>query len=116
MGRMGRPCRQSWAVIGVSLALASCASGPKKVELTDTERARNLVNLANGAIMENDPTGALQTLLEAEALDPKLPELHHSKALAFHLKHDDAKAIAEARRAVELKPNYAEANNTLGKL
>ena len=94
-----------------------CATpAPETKKLTKTERARLLVEIANGALVEGDPTGALQSLSSAEQEDGRLPELHHSKALAYFQKHDLPQALLAARRAVELKPDYSEANNTLGKL
>jgi Tfp pilus assembly protein PilF len=75
-----------------------------------------LVDIANGALNEGDSTGALENLLAAEKEDPKLAVLHHSKALAFYAKQDLATALIEARKAVELQPDYSDANNTLGKL
>lgn len=105
------------------LGLGACAStqrspsgsGPRK-ELTHTERARMMIEIANSALVEGDAIGALENLLNAEKEDSKLPELYHSKALAYYLKHDVQTAIAQARKAVELKPDYSDANNTLGKL
>lgn len=109
------------SVLAVSaLFSGACATGGpgkhEKKEPSRTERARMLVEVANGALSEGDPTGALENLLRAEREDAKLPELHHSKALAFFMKHDLPAATAEARKAVELKEDYTEANNTLGKL
>lgn len=97
------------------LTISACSSMPES-KVTGADRARMLVEIANGAIAEGDPTGALQNLARAEAEDDSLPELHHSKALAYHLRREPAKAIQCARRALELKPEYADANNTLGKL
>ncbi|MBI2712670.1 MAG: tetratricopeptide repeat protein [Bdellovibrio sp.] len=83
---------------------------------TNTEKARMVVEIANGALAEGDPVGALQHLVRAEAFDNEIPELYHSKALAFFMRQDLDNALRAARRAVELKPNYSDANNTLGKL
>jgi Tfp pilus assembly protein PilF len=114
--------RFQWRVLlalGVSLivmvTVGGCASSSKN-DLSKADRARMLVDLANGAILEGDSTGALQALLQAEELSPDLPELHHSKALAYYAKKDLLTALVEARKAVELMPNYSDANNTLGKL
>jgi Tfp pilus assembly protein PilF len=102
------------------LVLTSCATGSTKSDkgkkLTATERARLHVEIANSALYEGDPTGALESLMTAEADDPNLPELHHTKAIAYAAKKDPATALMEARKAVALKPDYTEANNTLGKL
>jgi Tfp pilus assembly protein PilF len=75
-----------------------------------------LIEIANSAIIEGDAIGALENLMRAEKEDSELPELYHSKALAFFMKKDLQSAIAQARKAVELKPDYSDANNTLGKL
>lgn len=100
----------------LGLILQGCASDGKKGNLSRSDRARMLVGVANAALVENDPTGALQALAEAEILDPSLPELHHSYALAFFKKHDLQRALNHAKRSVELKPDYSEANNTFGRL
>jgi Tfp pilus assembly protein PilF len=98
-------------------ALAACSTaGPPKKELSHSERAMMLVDIANGALNEGDPTGALENLLAAEREDPTIASIHHSKALVFYAKHDLNSALLEARKAVELKPDYPDANNTLGKL
>ncbi len=103
-------------VLGL-ISIQGCSSVKKKpLELSSSERARMFVEVANAALLEGDPTGALQSLAEAEKIDSSLPELHHSFALAYFRKHELKRAIQYARRAVELKPDYPEANNTLGKL
>jgi len=98
--------------------LAGCATGGDETrrKLSGMERARLLVEVANGALMEGDPVGALQNLSAAEQLDGSLPELFHTKALALATRHDRAGALQAAEKAVSLRPDYAEANNTLGRL
>ena len=106
------------AVIAVAIG-GGCATGgssSQKTELNDHDRAMLLVDIANGALVEGDSTGALAKLVEAERIDSSVPELHHSKALAFFAKRDYASAVDSARRAVSLNPEYADAQNTLGKL
>lgn len=115
-----RPLRGCLVVFlsGVTLGVIGCATSetaPPK-SYTNTEKARMIIEIANGALAEGDATGALQNLARAEQLDEQLPELHHSRALAFYVKNDLKSAIQAAKRSVELKPNYADANNTLGKL
>ncbi len=90
--------------------------GDDRPKLTPEARGVMMIQVANGAILERDPVGALQALKQAETLAPDNPDLHHTKALAFFLKQDLTSAIASARRSVELKPDYSVANNTLGKL
>lgn len=98
------------------LFAASCATGGSKRELSKPQHARALLQIANGAISEGDPTGALEMLLKAEAEDPSLPEIPHSKGIAFLMKGDANTALSEVRRALAMKPDYPEASTTLGKL
>ncbi len=99
------------------LALGACATSPQESKkLTATERARLLVDMANSSLLDGDATTCLVHLMNAEAVDPNLPELHHTKALAYAMKKDNVTALMEARKAVKLKPDYAEANTTLGTL
>lgn len=93
-----------------------CATGSGSKSLSKTDKARLLIDAANGALSEGDPIGALQLLAKAEEQDNSLAEIHHSKALAFFAKREPSMALEEARRAVTINPNYTDANNTLGKL
>lgn len=108
------------AIVSILVVLGTgmgCASSDleKRPPLTHEERARMIVEIANGALMENDPIGALQQLAKAEA-EADLPEIHHSRALAYLMKREAPKALASARKAVLMKADYADANSTLGKL
>lgn len=100
----------------MSLGLGCATPEKTQKSLSPTERARLLVEVGNGALLEGDPTGALQSLVQAEKEDPNLPELHHSKALAYYAKHDLNKALTSAKKAISLKADYSDANTTLGKL
>jgi Tfp pilus assembly protein PilF len=75
-----------------------------------------MVDIANGALLEGDPTGALQNLRQAESYDPNLAQIYHSRAIAFFRKNDLISAVQSARRAVEILPAFSDANNTLGRL
>jgi len=103
-----------WLLLCLGGVLGCASGGHHSVGKTD--RARMLVEIANGALLEGDPVGALQQLARAQELDHSLPELHHSKALAYHKRQDALLALFEAKEAVRLKPDYSDANNTLGKL
>lgn len=117
MDRASSTASAALAVLGILvLSSTACSSAPSRPEISKTERARMLVEVANGALLEGDSTSALENLLKAEQQDPSLPELHHSKAIAFAMKEDLSTALAEAREAIRLHPKYSDANNTLGKL
>ena len=104
------------AFVCLSLSVG-CASAPKstKKNLSSDERARLWLGIAVGALTEGDPVGALQNLEMAEK-ESDLPEIHHTRALAFHMQHNDERALTEVRIAVKMNPKFSEANNTLGKL
>ena len=99
----------------MTLTLVGCATGEKK-PVSTAEKANLFLMIANGSLLEGDPTAALASVMEAEALDPENAAVFHTKALAFFAKKDMDQAIAAARKAVELAPNFSEAQNTLGKL
>jgi Tfp pilus assembly protein PilF len=102
--------------VATAYLVSGCASTPQKKEMSKRERAQRLVQVADGAVKENDPTGALQYLQEAETYDATLPELHHVRALALIQKHEYPAAILSADKALRIMPDYAEASNTLGRL
>jgi len=106
-----------WVLLSSSLAFSviSCSTTSTK-QLSKTERARLLVEVAGGALTEGDVVGALQHLANAEELDSQLAELHHMKALAYHAKGEPKTALQEAQKAVSISPTLSNANNTLGKL
>jgi Tfp pilus assembly protein PilF len=66
--------------------------------------------------VEGDPTAALQSIARAEKEDQDLPELHHTKALAFYAKKELELAAQSGLKAVQLKPDFSDAKNTLGKI
>jgi len=112
---MGTFSKKSWAYLFLLLALAAgCSSAPKK-NISPQEHARLLVNIANAQFLEGDPTGALQVLEQAESEDAKIPELHHTRALCFYAKKDYPQALASVKKALALRPDYADAQTTLGK-
>lgn len=105
-----------FCLVGLLLTIgAGCSSTSKKKSLSDKERSVLLLQIAKAALLEGDPTGALINLQDAEDLNPKDADIHHTKALAYFAKRDPATALVAARRAVELKPEFPEANTTLGK-
>lgn len=104
-------------IVVVAFGLVTgCSTSTKKKELTRKERAVLLTQVANGALLEGDPTGALQNLRVAEEYDATLPEIFHSRALAFEAKGDLNQALANAKKAMALAPKSSPVQNTLGKL
>ena len=93
----------------------ACSTSGKK-QLSQEERVGLLIEMGNSSLIDGDPTGALVSFRQAEAIDPSLPELNHSLALTFYHKHDLKMALSYAQKAVKLNPHYSIAQNTLGKI
>lgn len=110
--------KKSWFLsLWVVVVITGCSTSVnQKSELSRKDRARMLIQIANGALLERDSTGALQYLQQAEQQDSNLPELYHSKAIAFYSKNNLELAFVNAKKAIEIKPDYSEGNNTLGKI
>ncbi len=107
---------REWAsLILVSVTLTACATTGTK-HISSEEKAALYINAANGALADGQPVTALQDLAEAEKIEPKMPDIHHMRALVYVAKGDPLQAIEAAKRAVELNPKYSAANTTLGKL
>lgn len=107
---------RNWTgLILVSATLTACATTATK-SLTAEEKASLYINAANGALADGQPTTALQDLIEAEKVAPKMPDIYHMRALVYAAKGEPAQAILAAKKAVELNPKYSAANTTLGKL
>ena len=63
---------------------------------------------------ENNATGALVELTEAEKTDPDNPELLNYLGLAYYRKNKFELAEQKYLKALALKPNFPEARNNLG--
>ena len=100
----------------LALILGACATAPEKKEVTPVDKAILYIQAANAALKDGDPTGALQYLKLAEEQAPQLPEIYQFRAVAFHSKHDLPAALREIKRAIALRPESVEINNTYGKL
>lgn len=98
------------------LSNSGCSTSSKSKELTKAESARLILDIAAGAINENDPTSALESIRHAETLAPELPEIPFLRSLAFELRKDFDRAIIEIKKALTLNPKSSAVNAQLGKL
>ena len=105
----------SFVLISTCFLLSSCAS-THKTEISDQERADLLIDVASADLNEGDPTSALINLLEAEKLEKKSGDIQYLLALTYYQKNELPLALQSARKAIDLKPNFSAAKNTLGKL
>jgi type IV pilus biogenesis/stability protein PilW len=100
--------------LALLLALAGCAHGPSP---RDRETAVIHSDLGTEALRANRMQQALQEYDEALRVDETLPDAHLGRGLVLEYgfgRTDEAEA--EYRRAVQLKPSFAEAHNNLGQL
>src|SRR5690606_25836683 len=91
------------------------SDGISREPKTSRERAQLLIEAANGAMLENDPIGALQFLDRAAQIEPKYAPIYHAKALAFSMRKDFPSALREMKTSVDLDPENPFALNTYGK-
>lgn len=106
--------RMTLVLLGALVLSACSTTGEKK--LSDSERARLHLEAAASSMMEGDITETFVQLDRAEKLQKNLPETHHLRGLAFVARENFQEAIAEVQKAIQLKSDYSDANNTLGKL
>lgn len=99
----------------LALLATGCASTSQKIAPKEV-RAESLNDVAAATLQEGDATEALVLLEESEKLNPNNPRTHLLYALTYYKKNAPDLAIESAKRAVQLKPDYSEAKNTLGRL
>ena len=104
---MSRPI--SSMLVVVLLLASGCA-------LSQGEKNRSIYHYQMGQSFyaENNFTGALLELTEAEKLTPKDPELLNLLGLTYFRKGHFDLAEAKYLRALELRPAFSEARNNLG--
>ncbi|MFZ5618154.1 MAG: aspartyl/asparaginyl beta-hydroxylase domain-containing protein [Pseudomonadota bacterium] len=75
---------------------------------TDEKFAR-IMNAANAALRAKDAANALALLSEAQAVDPKQPDVHFNKSVAYELMNDPNAAMAAIDAALEIQPYHLPA-------
>lgn len=76
----------------------------KSIDLGDSTTDRFIVEGKYYLSATQDGKKALIPLEKAVQLDPNSPEIHHLLSNAHHLNNNDVKAIAEATKALTIKP------------
>lgn len=92
--------------------LAGCASGGK----SDEEKAYLHSKMGSKYITAGQYPAALKEYLTAEKLDPGNPNIQNNLALAYYVRQKFVMAEKHARKAINLKPEFTEARNNLGKI
>jgi len=97
-----------WALLPLVLATASCVSTEAR------KKASYHYQMGVSFLNENNLTGALVELTEAEKVNPDDPELQNYLGLAYFRKNRYDLAEPKFLRALELKPEFSEARSNLG--
>lgn len=109
---MIRPPESRFLAVGCLFAaiLASCAgpSADRKKE-ADARMRMGVTYLEQ----RNLPM-AMRELAKASELDPGNPDVEMALGLAYQARGDQSKAEEHLRRAIDKKPDYADARNNLG--
>lgn len=100
-------------VLGGALFLGCASSGSRGV--VDADPLQLQIEAAGAALSEGDPTAALQILQAVEKDASRNAGFFHVRALAYAAKKDLASAVSNARRAVQVEPQFSDARNSLGK-
>lgn len=95
------------------LAVTGCAGQSNQQNLRIAESKRNI---GEAYMRQGDYTSALRELLEAEKMNPKDPFTQHDLGLCYREKKLMSDALAHLNRAVQLKPGYTPARNSLGRV
>lgn len=103
--------RSLLSFIVLLLFLSTCGCGIREARMKE---ASYHYQMGLSYLGENNPTGALIELTEAEKLTPDDPELLNYLGMAYYRKNRYDIAEQKYLRALELRPNYSEARNNLG--
>ncbi len=109
----GSPAPVEEGPIVISDAMKEALAG--KTEEVQQRFAR-LLGQAGQLIQENQTQGALELILEAEAIEADFFALHNLKGAAFSKIRDFDKATASFKRCLELNPGSMEARFNLAEM
>jgi len=99
------------AVIG-----AGCANLPQSEDPLARFSESQLIDLGEKYLAAGDTGQALRYLVSVEQRSPNDPVIHYDLGLAYHARALPDKAEEHFLKAIELKPDYAEAQNAVGVL
>lgn len=99
----------AWICIGVLTGCASLTPG-------DPEKAELLLRVGTSQMEAGDHPAALKSLLEAEKEDSRNPIIQNNLGLLYFFRERYEPAEQHLRRAIELKSDYPDAKNNLGRI
>jgi tetratricopeptide (TPR) repeat protein len=117
-GEMGfRTETRALSILGLAWALVAlgCAAQQGEPPSAVPSKVESLMNVGDAHLREGRYPAAMQHYMEADAMDPKNPELKFRIALVYvdYYKRLD-EGIRYYEEAIRLRPNYSEAHNNLG--
>ena len=96
--------------IAYMFTFTGCAGQSAQQDLRIAESKRNI---GEAYMRQGDYTSALRELLEAEKLNPNDAFTQHDLGLCYREKKHMTEALAHLRKAVQLKPEFTPARNSL---
>ena len=107
---MKRKTRGILIALCCSILLFGCATNMT----ADKKTALAKEQLGNSLVREGDYQGGLKQLMEAAKLDPERASLQNAIGYTYQGLRDFDKAASHYKKALDLKPDYPEAQNNLG--
>ncbi|MDT8310699.1 MAG: type IV pilus biogenesis/stability protein PilW [Methylophaga sp.] len=103
-----------FAILLLSTLLSACAGNNRNSSSGGNEAAEINMRLGLNYMQRGDYAFALEKLEKALQQDPNLPSAHNTIAILYQRLGEDEKAGYHFEKAVDLAPEYSEAQNNYG--
>ena len=103
-----------FALLLLSALLSACAGNNRNSSSGGNEAAEINMRLGLNYMQRGDYAFALEKLEKALQQDPNLPSAHNTIAILYQRLGEDEKAEYHFKKAVDLAPEYSEAQNNYG--
>jgi len=103
-------------LISVLTLAAGCAGKGSPDSIMEDKQIQARLDLAERHLIQGENRQAMQQLMRVQGQDPDIPRLNFDLGLAYTALGDMPKATAAYKRAVKVRPDYAEAWNNLGQI
>lgn len=110
----GAPARAAWRLLRTLSLLTICCLTAACTSNAARTQASFHYQMGLSYLGENNITGALVELTEAEKITPDDPDLLNKLALAYFYKKKYDLAEQRYLKALKIKPDFSEARNNLG--
>ena len=96
--------------------VAGCAGKKNADSSMENKQVQARLDLAERHLIQGENRQAMQQLMQVQNQDPDIPRLNFDLGLAYTALEDIPEAVAAYKRAVKVRPGYAEAWNNLGQI